>query len=216
MKQIKIMLVEDHELVRDGLKTILSLENDFKVVGEASTGKKAIELFGKLFPDIVLVDINLPDMSGHKVCSEIKSICASGDLAKKSGVKIIMLSMYDDEDNIIGSVRAGASGYLVKSVSSDVLIKSIRLVQSGEIVIPRNLTAKLVIAVQKNPSQILTPKEIEILKLVKSGLSNKAIAAKVYTAEKTIKNHLNNIFQKLGVENRTQAIVKAIEEKIIL
>lgn len=216
MKKIKIIIVEDHKLVREGIKKILSLENDFKVIGEANTGKEAIALVSKLLPDIVLVDINLPDMSGQRVCSEIKALGAGDTASAPCGVKVIMLSMYDDEDNVVQAVRAGASGYVVKSVSSEVLVKSIRLVHSGEVVLPRDLTAKLISAVQKEPSQILTSKEIEILKLVKMGLSNKKIANMMHIADKTVKNHLYSIFQKLGVKNRTEAVVKAIEEKIIL
>lgn len=206
---IKILIVEDHELVREGLRKILSLEKDFKIVGEAGTGAEAIRLARQIMPDVILLDINLPDMTGHKVCSAVKSDDALG------GTNIIMLSMLDDEEHVMEAVRAGCSGYLVKSSPAEALIKSVRLVQNGEVVLPRELTAKLVSAVHKNQPRILSPKETEVIKLIAQGLSNKAIAKKLLSSASTVKNQISSIFTKLKVQSRSAAVNEASKKGLI-
>jgi len=215
MKPIKVFITEDHNLVRDGLKKILSLEKDIKLVGEASSGSEAISAINSSaennkpnHPDIVLMDIGLPDMSGIDAMSKIVSI---GERAPK----VIILSMHDDEDHVMKAARAGCSGYIVKSAPSENLIKAIRLVAAGETVIPRDLTTKLIQAVRKNQYSILSPKETEVLKLLAKGLSNKAIAKELSSSVGTIKNQVNSIFFKLKVNNRAAAVSEAVKRGIL-
>lgn len=216
MKTIKVFITEDHNLVRDGLKKILSLEKDIRVVGEASSGEEALSFIRtcdeKNRPDIILMDIGLPDMSGIDAMSKIFSLSGTGCEPQH---KVIILSMHDDEDHIMKAVKAGCSGYIVKSAPSENLIKAIRLVNAGETVIPRDLTSKLVQAVRKNQYSILSPKETEVLKLLARGLSNKAIARELSSSAGTVKNQVNSIFSKLKVNNRAAAVSEAVKRGIL-
>ncbi|MBF7082496.1 response regulator transcription factor [Desulfallas sp. Bu1-1] len=214
MKQTTIMIVDDHALVREGITKILSLEQRFQVVAEASTGRQAIELCRSRRPDIVLLDINLPDINGIEVCKTIKSDFPS--------TGIIALTIHDQDEYIIEMIRNGISAYLLKDVSPDQLINTILQVAEGKSFISPSLTAKIFSQINKLSTRPvesrprgLTEREIEVLGLVAKGNSNKSIARKLFISEKTVKNHLTNIFQKLEVSDRTQAALLAIKEKIV-
>ncbi len=213
-EQISILIVDDHALVREGIRKILSLERRFKVVAEAASGKKAIELSRSWRPDIVLLDINLPDITGIEVCKTIKQ--------EMPATSIIALTIHDQEEYIIEMIRNGIAAYLLKDVSPDQLINTIVQVAEGKSFISPSITDKIFKQIHKLSAKPpehrprgLTERELEVLRLVANGDSNKTIASKLYISEKTVKNHLTNIFQKLGVSDRTQAVLLAIKEKIV-
>lgn len=214
MKLTSIMIVDDHALVREGIIKILSLEQRFRVVAEANTGRQAIELCHARRPDIVLLDINLPDINGIEVCKAIKKDYPS--------TGVIALTIHDQDEYIIEMIRNGVSAYLLKDVSPDQLINTILNVAEGKSFISPSLTAKIFSQINKLSTRPvesrphgLTEREIEVLRLVARGNSNKTIARQLFISEKTVKNHLTNIFQKLDVSDRTQAALLAIKEKIV-
>lgn len=208
---IKLLIVDDHSIFRQGLSEIIKAQKNLKVVGEAKDSEECLAVYQKVKPDIVLMDISLPGKNGIETTKEILKI--------NPKQKVVILSMYDDEKHIFEAFQSGASGYFVKTKTVPELFKIIDAVDKEGTSVPRALTSKLLDGIKKHahPQERfkLTEKEINILRLLKQGISNKEIAMHMSTSEKTIKNHLANIFQKLAVENRAQAIVKAIEEKII-
>ncbi|KYO66480.1 response regulator [Thermovenabulum gondwanense] len=212
-EKIKVIIADDHALVREGIAKILSLEADIEILGEASDGKEAVELAKKLKPDVVLMDINMPNVNGIVATREIKK--------ENPGVKIIALTIHEQVDYLLELIRYGISGYLLKDVTPDELIKTIRQVFSGKGVIPPSMTPKVFDEINKLAQKDekitfnLTSREIEILRELAKGLSNKEIADKLYISEKTVKNHLTNIFQKMGVNDRTQAVLLGIKHNII-
>lgn len=210
---MKVFLCDDHRLFREGLRKILELESDIKIVGEASDGEEAIKMIKKTRPDIVIMDIGMPGMDGVSATYKIR----------KEGprINIIILTVYQDEPHIFEAIKAGAIGYLLKDISSDELIEAIRRVYKGEALIQPSIAPKLlkeftVLSKKKADGQTyigLTERENEILKLITLGNSNKEIASKLYISEKTVKNHISNIFQKLHVNSRTQAALYALRQK---
>lgn len=215
MKSISILIADDHVLIREGLRKILSIEPCLQVVGEASNGQQAVEFCAKYPVDIVLMDINMPIMNGIEACRLIKE--------NRSDIGIIALTIHDQEDYLLGLIKYGISGYILKDVHPDQLIKTILGVARGESFIPPSLTSRVLaelsrlttVSKPEKKRQCLTEREIEVLRQVAKGQSNKAIANALYISEKTVKNHLTNIFQKIGVVDRTQAALYAIKEKII-
>ncbi|MGB9840178.1 response regulator [Thermovenabulum sp.] len=212
-EKIKVIIADDHALVREGIAKILSLEADIEILGEASDGKEAVELAKKLKPDVVLMDINMPNVNGIVATREIKK--------ENPGVKIIALTIHEQVDYLLELIRYGVSGYLLKDVTPDELIKTIRQVFSGKGVIPPSMMPKVFEEINKLSQKDekitfnLTSREIEILQELAKGLSNKEIADKLFISEKTVKNHLTNIFQKMGVNDRTQAVLLGIKHNII-
>jgi len=222
---IKVLIADDHTLFREGLKRLLETEKDIKVVGETSTGRQTLDRLlcpharhGALpvasFPDIVLLDINLPDINGIKIAHTLKQ--------KNENIKIIILSMYEDEAHILQAFNTGADGYAIKTMPPEEVIKAIKHVAAGETVIPRSLTPRLISGLRKVSGQEvkkgmfdITQREVEIIAYLAQGLSNKEIAFNLKTKTKTVKNQMNNILSKLNVANRTQAVLKAIKLGII-
>ncbi len=217
MKKIRVVIADDHPTFRDGLKLLLEGETDVQIVGETSSGEEIIKLAKKLLPDIIVMDIRLHGIDGIEATRLVKK--------DNPQINILVLSMYDDDAHIIEAIQAGANAYLSKLLPSEELLKAIRKVSDEGIIIPQQLMPKLVRSltegdrvdkedVMQKPSE-LTRGEIKVLQLISTGLSNKEIAGKLFISEKTVKNHLNRIFQKLGVKNRTQAVVYAIDRGII-
>ncbi|MBM7855614.1 two-component system NarL family response regulator [Desulfohalotomaculum tongense] len=214
-KKIKVIIADDHALLREGLVKILSIEPNITVVGEAEDGNQAIELTRSKDVDIVLMDINMPNLNGIEATKIIKS--------EKPHVGVIALTIHDQEDYLFEMIRSGVSGYVLKDVSPDELIKTIRDVAAGQSFIPPSLITKVfqefnrMTAQNEQPHRRygLTGRELDVLTEIARGLSNKAIAKKLYISEKTVKNHLTNIFQKLGVSDRTQAALLAIKKNIV-
>jgi len=212
-KPIRVLTADDHALFREGLRKILELEEDIEIVGEANDGPEALRLASSLKPDVILMDINLPGPNGIRITRQIKKRCRK--------VYVIMLSMYEDTAHIMESFQAGASGYVIKTRPSSELLQTIRSVFREGVSIPPLIEHKLLKGIRE-PDFLsgtqhvnLTKREIKVLKFVASGSTNKEIAKKLFLSEKTVKNHLNHIYRKLGVKNRAQAVMEALRRDYI-
>lgn len=215
---IKILICDDQSLFREALRTLLGSYSDLSVVGEASNGEEAIRMVSSKTPDIVLMDLRMPIMDGVEATRRIVQI------AKEA--KVIVLTTFDDDETVFEGLRAGAVGYLLKDVSSEKLVEAIRAANKGEYFLLPSITAKVVSEFSRISKPLakkldmelvdpLSPREIEILRIVASGASNKEIAEMLFISEGTVKNHLSSILSKLGVRDRMQAILKAKELGII-
>ncbi|MDZ7950749.1 response regulator transcription factor [Nostoc sp. DedQUE09] len=197
---IRVLIVDDHSIVRQGLAAMIENEPDMTVVGQAGNGQEAINQYRQLQPDVTLMDLRMPQMSG---VDATVAICAEFVHAR-----IIMLTTYDGDEDIYRGLHAGAKGYLLKDAEPDALLDAIHIVHSGQQYIPPEVAAKLVQRM-KNPE--LTHREQEIVHLMADGLSNHDIGAALNIAESTVKFHINRILSKLGVSDRTQAVVTALK-----
>jgi len=212
-EMIRLLLVDDQRLMRDGLRILLELESDFEVIGEAEDGAQALESYQQFSPDVVLMDIRMPVMDGVEATRRLRE--------SDPNSKVIILTTFDDNEYIFEGLRAGALGYLLKDVSGDELADAIRKVAAGGSMIEPSVARKVVAEFARlappTPEAVedliepLSEREIEILKLVSQGLTNKEIAAKLYLAEGTVKNYVTSILQKIGVRDRTQAAIRARE-----
>lgn len=214
MKPIRVLIADDHAIFRNGLRKILELKENIEVVGEAKDGPESLALTEKLKPNIVLMDIRLPKIDGIIITQKIKR--------KNPRIKIIILSMYDDEAHILQAIQAGASAYIPKELPAKELLKAVYTVHRKGALISPAITPKLLEGIRRAqilpiPQRLynLTKREVKILTLMAKGKTNKEIANRLYTSEKTVKNQLNSIFQKLRVRNRTQAVVQALDKGLI-
>lgn len=207
--KIRILIVDDHSMVREGFRQLLQLEDEFEVVGEAANGKDALKLIKELKPDVVLLDINMPVKNGLEVLEEMQNI--------KSKTKVLMLTIHNEVEYLIKAVEIGCNGYLLKDSSFQTLKDAITLVNKGESFIQPELTPILNAGLmRKNEIQdTLTKREIEVLKLVAIGETNREIAIELDISERTVKNHISNLFKKINVSDRTQAAVYAIKNDLI-
>lgn len=209
---VTVVIADDQTLFREGIKDLLEDEKGIKVVGEASTGPEAIEIVKRLKPDVVLMDIKLPQMDG---------ITATKLVRKESPkTNVLILSGYEDEAHITEAIQAGANGYLSKMLPASELVHALKTFTSEGVMIPQPIMGKLIQGLRQigsgdTTAESLTPTEIKIMALLGKGKSNKEIASEMTCSVKTVKNHLNSIFQKLNVSNRTEAVVKAIERGLI-
>lgn len=212
-KKITILIADDQTLFREGIKDILTSEKWVEVVGEAADGVEAVAMAKKLKPDVVLMDIKLPKMDGINATRKIREVCPQ--------VNVLMLSSFEDEAHVLDAIQAGANGYLSKMLPAAELVNSIKTFTTEGLMIPQQLMGKLLHGLRKMgdtaaPSQAtLTKTEIKIMDLLGKGMSNKELAKELNCSVKTIKNHLNSAFHKLGVSSRTEAVVKAIEKGLI-
>jgi len=208
MAKIRIMIVDDHELLRLGVRTAFELEPDLAVVGEASNGEEARAKIGVLDPQVVLMDVRMEKMNGIEACREIKSLYPS--------VHILMFTSYSDDDAIVTSVLAGASGYLLKNVSRAELLRSIRLAAAGQSLLDANATKQLMERLQAQvPGNGLTEREREALAWLARGYTNKQIAKEMDIEEKTARNHVSHILEKLGLSRRAEAAAYAVEHRLV-
>ncbi|MFC4078416.1 response regulator [Salinithrix halophila] len=212
---INVLLVDDHAVLRDGLSNIISLEKDMEVVGQANSGSEALEMFEELKPDVILMDINMPGMSGVEAIRRIR--------AKNQKVALLVLTMFDRDEYLYESIRAGATGYLLKDAPSSDVIDAIRSASRGESILHPVMARKLLdnISGEKKTDRgtgedSLTPRELDVLNLMVKGLSNKEIAEQLFISDKTVKIHVSNILKKLRVKSRSQAIIYAIQHELVM
>jgi two-component system response regulator DevR len=203
---ITVFLLDDHELVRRGIRTLLEDEGDIEVVGEAGLAAEAAARIPALRPQVAILDWRLPDGTGVEVCREVRSVDPS--------IAVLVLTSYDDDEALFAAIMAGASGYVLKQVSGGDLVSTIRRVAAGQSMLDPAITARVLARVRGGPlkdplTKHLTPKEEQILELVGEGLTNRQIAERLALAEKTVKNYVSILLGKLGVESRTQAAVLA-------
>jgi DNA-binding NarL/FixJ family response regulator len=211
-KRIRVVLAEDHHLMRQGLRNVLEEVPDFEVVGEAGDGRQAMELVGKLHPEVLICDIRMPLVNGITVARRTKEISPE--------TKIVVLSAYDDDEYVLELMNAGASAYLLKNVDKDELVDSVRKVMSGVTILHSEIAAKIAhllagTAERKEQERELTPREKEILALAAGGMRNKAIAEKLQLSTRTVENHFSNILNKLSVSSRTEAVHYGLKKRII-
>jgi len=208
-EKLTVLIADDHPLVREALRQALDSEEDMEIVAEAAEGEEAVKLASELKPDVVVMDIIMPKLNGIEATRKIKEIAPD--------VAIIILTAYDDDEYVLGLLDAGAAGYLLKSARGRDLVGAIRAIRSGEFVLHPKIIAKLLKRATMAPAReykasgLLSERESEILKLVTSGMSNKEIAEKLFLSQRTIKAHLTNIFNKLNVASRSEAIVKGLQ-----
>lgn len=213
METIRLLIVDDQRLMREGLRTLLELEPDIQVAGEAGDGQEALQLYASLQPDVILMDIRMPVMDGVEATRRLR--------LDHPQARVIILTTFDDDAYVFDGLRAGALGYLLKDVSGDELAEAIRQVAKGGALIEPSVARKVLAEFARlpqpagqprsDPAHALSERELEILKLLAQGASNRQIASQLFLAEGTVKNYISNILDKLGVEDRTQAALRARE-----
>jgi DNA-binding NarL/FixJ family response regulator len=215
MDTIKILIVDDHEVVRDGISAMLGRQPDFNVIGEANTGLAAVAKADELRPDLILMDLRMPEMTGVEAMRRIRN--------ENAAVKFIVLTTYDSDEYIFDAIEAGAKGYLLKDASREELFQAVRAVYRGESLIDPGVASRLLDRLaqlsreshQPVVATILSERETEVLQQMATGAANKSIAATLSISESTVKTHIANIFQKLEVNQRTEAVTKAMTIGII-
>lgn len=213
MSKMRIVLVDDHEVVRLGLKVLLEQSDHFEVVGEANNAKEAVEITGKFRPDIVLMDIRLPGASGIEACEEITQLYPE--------VRVVMLTSYAEDEMLFSAIRAGASGYLLKQINSDDLIHSLESVRRGDALLDPMVTQRVFQEVRRAVKEeeasafaILSQQEKHVLILVSEGKTNREIAKSLFLGEGTVRNYVSSILSKLGASNRAEAAAYAVEHNL--
>lgn len=224
LEKIRVVIVDDHQLFREGLKRIINLEEEMEVIAEFSDGNGIIDNYQSIEPDVILMDINMPKVNGVEATKKVKQLYPEA--------RIMILSIHDDEGYVFETLRAGASGYLLKDMEAETLITAIKAVADGNAYIHPEITGKVIDEYRRLSSrennnssglepifftkaidwhEVLTNREIEVLQLMAEGNSNRSIGEKLYISEKTVKNHVSNILQKMDVEDRTQAVITAVK-----
>jgi len=212
MDRIRILLVEDHVVVREGTRQLLEREQDLEVIGEASDGEEAVRLASQLKPDVIIMDVAMPKLSGIEATKQIKALLPS--------TIVLVLTGYDYDEYIFSLLEAGAAGYLLKDVSGDQLIGAIRTVYAGEAVLHPVVAHKLMNrfrsqatgTIEARPQELLSQRELEVLKLAARGISNKDIGEALFISVRTVQAHLRGIFNKLGVGSRTEAVLYSLKK----
>ncbi len=202
--KIRLLLVDDHLVVRIGLRSLLETQSDMTIVAEAVGGTAAVEAFTKHHPDVTLMDLRMPDLGGAEATAAIRQ--------KSPGARVLVLTTYDYDEDIYRALEAGAAGYLVKNTESGPLLATIRAIHAGTYKLPQAVTDRLA---QRRAAPELTPRELEVLLLIVKGQSNKEIGSSLGLAENTVKNHVKMILEKLRVADRTQAATTALQRGLI-
>lgn len=209
---IRLMLADDHRMLREGLSRSMT-EHGFNVVGEARDGLEAVNMAHSLQPDVILMDVSMPEMDGVEACRQVRSSVA--------GTKVVMLTMHADQEVLANAIRAGACGYLVKDCSTDEIANAVRLADSGETALSPQLAASMLDEVRKldqaptKDERVVTKREEEVLQLIADGCSTSEVADQMFISQKTVKNHLASIYQKLDARDRTQAVLQAVRMGIV-
>ena len=212
-ESISVMLVDDHAMVRQGVKAFLATQPDISVVGEAGSGEEAVRLAAETIPDVILMDLIMPDMDGVEATRRVKRISPRS--------QVVVLTSYHEDENIFPALKAGALSYILKDLSAEDLASAVRKAAVGEAVLHPRVAARVIKELQGargdkvNPFTELSERELEVLKLIADGMSNAEMAAKLVLSEKTIKGHVSNILSKLQLADRTQAAVYAWREGIV-
>ena len=207
MAHIRLIIADDHPIVRAGLQGMLAGQPDLELVGEASTGAEAVDLAARLRPDVVLMDLRMPGMDGVTAIEQIK--------AQLPHIHVLVLTTYDTDADILRAVEAGATGYLLKDAPREMLYRAIRAAARGESILAPAVATRLLGQMRAPAQESLSSREIEVLSCVAHGASNKEIARQLHISESTVKTHLIHIFGKLGVSDRTQAVTTALQRGIL-
>ena len=215
MKTIRLLLADDHAMVRKGLQVFLQTQPDLELAGEAASGQEAIDKTAELKPDVVLMDLAMPGLNGIEATKRIKEA--------NPAVKVIVLTSFSDQDHALPAIRAGVNGYLLKDIEPEELVSAIRLVHEGQAALHPDVAGQLMsrLAGEEKPQAVaaeadseLTSRERQVLGLIASGKSNKEIAAELFITEKTVKTHVSHVLDKLGLNDRTQAAIYAVKQGI--
>ena len=217
---IRVLIADDHALFRRGLEMVLQGEAGLELVGQASDGQEAVQLAGEVVPDVVLMDIRMPKITGIEAARQMKEVAPSA--------KILILTISDEEEDLFEAIRAGASGYLLKDIALEELADSVRAVHGGQSLINPSMAGKLLSEfatlarrdaedepAKHAPAPKLTEREMEVLRLVARGMNNRDIAKELFISENTVKNHVRNILEKLQIHSRMEAVMIAVREKLI-
>ena len=205
---IRVLIADDHAVVRQGLRTFLDLQEDVEVVGEATDGEEAVVEAARVHPDVVLMDLVMPRVDGVEAIRRIREASPA--------TRVLVLTSFTEDDKVCPAVRAGAAGYLLKDVQPRALVEAIRTVHGGEALLHPTVAARLMQEfAEEEPRDLLTERELEVIRLIAHGRSNKAIALELGLAEKTVKTHVSNILGKLHVADRTQAALYAVRERLV-
>jgi DNA-binding NarL/FixJ family response regulator len=212
MSVIKVLVAEDHPITREGIRKLLEDEDGFTVIGEAGDGEEAVQMVTELQPDVVIMDVAMPRLNGIEATRQIKLI--------RPATAVLILSAYDDDEYVFGLLEAGAAGYLLKTASGDELTRAIRAVYKGEPVLDPIITRKVInrfrfpdkVTRVVRPSEHLSDREIDIIKLAARGMTNKEIAGELHLSRRTVEGNLRSIFNKLGVGSRTEAVLHGLRK----
>jgi DNA-binding NarL/FixJ family response regulator len=216
LQEIKLVLADDHAVVRSGTRELLEQQPDLKIVGEAANGEEAVRLAQKLQPDVVVMDVRMPKMSGVEATRRIK--------AEHPDVRVLVLTAHDDDEYVFALLQAGANGYLLKTAEIEELVRAIRTVAAGQSALAPEVAGKVMAQFSSGKSSPdvltdtqaqfdgLTARELSILELVAKGMSNKQIGKQLFISDRTVQAHLSNIFSKLGVNSRTEAVMYAVRK----
>jgi DNA-binding NarL/FixJ family response regulator len=213
---ITTFIADDQAMVRQGFGALLSAQPDISVVGDAANGRDAVRLVQTLAPDVVLMDVRMPELNGLDAAREI--------LARDTGTKVLMLTTFDIDDYVYAALRAGASGFLLKDAPADELVRAVRVVAAGDALLAPSITRRMIAdlvsrhaAPRRSADELarLTPRETEVLELLARGMSNAEIAAVLFVSEETVKTHVGKVFAKLGLRDRAQAVVMAYETGLV-
>lgn len=213
---LRLLIVDDHIIFREGLSALLDIQEDIEVVGGASDGDEALRLAAELCPDVVLLDVQMPDMSGAETCRRLKELCPEA--------QVLMLSAYDDDEEVTAALTAGALGYVLKTIDEERLVESIRAVSRGQMLLAPAVAAKVVKQLTRSRDEkereaealeALTSREREVFNLVAQGYTNAEIAARLYLSEKTVKTHIRNIGHKLSLSGKTEMRLYAVQLELV-
>ncbi len=212
MGLIKLVIIDDHELVRYALRSLLSSQAEMRIVGEGATGREAVDLCSSLEPDVLILDLRMQDMDGIDACRLVSEKCPD--------TRVLVLTSYDDDESVFGTFEAGSAGYLMKDVAPRALVDTIRQIAQGRTVLDERISERLMSAIdaprhQRQQRHGLSEREFEVLQLMAKGLSNRQIGESLWIGEATVKTHVSRVLRKLNTNQRTQAIVLAVSEGLV-
>jgi DNA-binding NarL/FixJ family response regulator len=204
---IRLLIVDDHPVVRDGLRGLFADDPDFQVVGEAANGAEAVARVERLGADVVLMDLRMPEMGGVEAITRLRRTAPA--------VRVLVLTTYDTDSDVLPAIEAGATGYLLKDAPREELIRAVRAAFAGEAVLSPAVASRLMGQVRKPPPEVLSQRELEVLALIADGATNRQAAAKLFVSEATVKTHLLHIYEKLGVRDRAAAVAEAYRRRLL-